>query len=83
MGFIIIKTLELPTWIKVFKMEGITDKEEMLKELTLIDDMLVLQKSQSLLSRKKSLKTQLEARISFELGHKTINCNTKKKRGKS
>ena len=63
--------------MKVFRMEGITDKEEILNDLILIDDLLVLQKSQSLLNRKKNLKAQLEARIGIELGHKPKNLNRK------
>jgi hypothetical protein len=75
-GFKQIAIRELPTWIKVFKGAGM-NKEEMLSELELIDDLLVLMKSKSLLNRKKNLKTQLEARIGFELGHKTANLNTR------
>ena len=48
----------------------------MLAELNLIDDLLTLQKSQSLLTRKRGLKTMLEARIGKELGHKVPNLNT-------
>jgi hypothetical protein len=77
MGFSQISIRELPTWMKVFRMEGITDKEEILNDLILIDDLLVLQKSQSLLNRKKNLKAQLEARIGIELGHKPKNLNRK------
>ena len=72
-----ISIRELPTWIKVFKMHGVTDKEEMLADLNLIDDLLTLQKSQSLMNRKKNLRAQLEARIGLELGHKTPNLNRK------
>jgi len=69
---------ELPTWINVLREDGITDKEEMLRELNLIDDLLTLQKSQSLMNRKRNLKSQLEARIGMELGHKPVNLNSKK-----
>lgn len=72
-----ISIRELPAWMAVFKADGVTDKEEMLADLNLIDDLLVLQKSQSLLNRKKNLKAQLEARIGYEIGHKTPNLNTK------
>lgn len=72
-----IQIRELPTWMKVFRMNGVTEPEEILADLTLIDDLLVLQKSQSLLSRKKSLKQQLEARIGYELGHGVKNLNRK------
>ena len=77
MGFNQIAIRELPTWVKVLKEDGLS-KEEMLNELTLIDDLLTLQKSQSLLSRKKNLKAQLEARIGYELGHQIPNLNRKK-----
>lgn len=72
-----IKISELPTWVKVFKEQGVTDPEEVFQELTLIDDLLILCKSQSLLNRKRKLKDQLEARIGQYLGHKTPNLNTK------
>jgi len=74
-----ITTLELPVWVRVMKAENkkIT-AEELLSELTLIDDLLVLQKSQSLLSRKRGLTSMLEARIGKELGHKVPNMNRKK-----
>ncbi|MDD4385740.1 MAG: hypothetical protein PHD06_11255 [Bacteroidales bacterium] len=73
-GFQQIAIRELPTWVSVFKADGLT-KEEMLSELELIDDLLVLMKSKSLLNRKKNLKTQLEARIGLQLGHKPANLN--------
>ena len=72
-----IKISELPTWVKVFKEQGVTDPEEVFQELTLIDDLLILCKSKSLLNRKRRLKDQLEARIGQYLGHKTPNLNTK------
>jgi hypothetical protein len=73
-----IQIRELPTWMKVFKNEGITDKMEILADLNLIDDLLTLQKSQSLLNRKRNLKAQLEARIGMELGYeRNINLNSK------
>lgn len=75
-GFQQIALKELPTWVNVLKAEGLT-KEEMLADLELIDDLLVLQKSKSLLNRKKNLKAQLEARIGMSLGHKVGNLNTR------
>jgi len=76
-GFRQIALRELPTWVNVLKASpDIETKEDMLAELTLIDDLLIIQKSQSLLRRKKNLKQQLEDRISFELGH--INHNSKR-----
>jgi len=76
LGFKQIATRELPCWVNVLKAEGL-EKEKMLSELELIDDLLVLMKSKSLLNRKKNLKTQLEARIGLELGHKPANLNTR------
>lgn len=75
MDFQVITLRELPTWIKVYKRDGVTDPGEILQDLTLIDDLLTLQKSASLLTRKKNLKAQLEARIGYELGHATPNLN--------
>ena len=76
MPFKVIPIRELPTWVKVFKEDNLTP-EQLLQELTLIDDLLVLQKSKSLLSRKKNLKSILGARIGHELGHSTQNLNKK------
>ena len=72
-----ISIRELPTWVKVLQQEpnAITDKAELLAELNLIDDLLTLQKAQSLLNQKKNLKAQLEARIRLELGHNIPNLN--------
>ena len=72
-----ISIRELPTWVKVLQQEpdAITDKFELLAELNLIDDLLTLQKSQSLLNRKRNRKAQLEARIGLELGHNVPNLN--------
>lgn len=70
---------ELPTWVNVLQQEpdSITDKAELLAELNLIDDLLTLQKSQSLLNKKRNLKAQLEARIGLELGHNVPNLNVR------
>lgn len=68
---------ELPTWIKTLQLDGVSSKTELLNELNLIDDLLTLQKSKSLLNRKKNLRQQLEARISVELGHRTQQLNRK------
>lgn len=78
-GFVQISIRELPTWIKVLKKDpNMKTAEDMLKELTLIDDLLVLQKSKSLLTRKRGLKDQLEARIAKELGFTTPNLSVRK-----
>ena len=73
-----ISLREIPTWVKVLS-EDTNDKSEILNDLKLIDDLLVLQKSQSLLNRKRGLKTILEARIGQELNHKVSNLNKKGK----
>lgn len=69
---------ELLVWSKVLSEDqecnGVSD---VLNELELIDDLLVLQKTKSILNRKRNLKTQLEARIGKELGHDRINLNIK------
>ena len=85
-GFANIPIRDLPIWVKVFKQDGVTSAEEIQKELTLIDDLLTLQKSQSLLKRKRRLKDQLEDRIGAELGlrfSEHIADKTNKKTSKS
>ena len=79
MSFRQISIRELPTWVKVLQQEPdpITDRFELLAELNLIDDLLTLQKAQSLLNRKRNLKAQLEARIGLELGHSVPNLNAR------
>jgi len=75
-GFRQISIRELPTWVKVFRSDPeMKTAEDMLAELTLIDDLLVLQKSKSLLTRKRGLREQMEARIGMELGYKPANLN--------
>jgi hypothetical protein len=78
-GFNQISLRELPTWIKVYRNDGVADKNEILKDLVLIDDLLTLQKSQSLLKRKRNLKSQLEARIAYDIGYNSENLNTLKR----
>lgn len=70
-----IRIIDMPIWVKAFRMDGVTDPNEIVDDLKLIDDLLILQQSKSLLNRKKNLKTQLEARIAKELGYKTENLN--------
>lgn len=57
----------IPIWVKVLS-EETNDANEILKEMKLIDDLLVLQKTQSLLRRKKGLKDLMMDRIGFEIG---------------
>jgi len=72
-----IKIRELPSWIRVLQKDNVETKEDMLTELQLVDDLLTLQASKSLLKRKKGLKQMLEARIDKELGYKYQNLNIK------
>ena len=66
MSFSQISIRELPTWVKVLKnSEDIKTKEDMLSELTLIDDLLVLMKSKCLLNKKRNLKLNLFIQINF------------------
>lgn len=70
-GFNCIATRELPTWIKVLKLsDDIHSPQDMLQELNLIDDLLVLQKSQCLMRRKRKtdLKLLIDKRIEYDLG---------------
>ena len=75
MDFAEIKIQHLPAWVTVFQEQGYTNASDMLDELTLIDDLLILMKHQSLLTKKRNLKQQLIARIGTELGHKSPNLN--------
>ena len=64
-----ISIRDLPCWVKAMKADPpIEDKLDMLGFLTLIDDLLTIQKCQALLNRKRNLKAQLEARIGLDLG---------------
>lgn len=68
-NFNCISIRELPTWVQVLQAEEPKpDKFEILQDLTLIDDLLTIMKSQSLLRKKRNLKNQLERRIDFDLG---------------
>lgn len=88
LGFRVINNDELPVWIRVLSNDfvnkegenvpGTKDPEQLMSQLTLIDDLLVLQKSQSLLTRKRRLKDILEARIAKEIGLPTGNMNRRK-----
>lgn len=66
-GFANIPIRDLPIWESVFNKDGITSPEEIQKELTLIDDLLALQKNRSLLKRNRRLDDLLEDRIKEEL----------------
>ena len=70
MSFTSILIRELPTWGKVLNSSpDIETKEQMLAELELIDNLLTIQKTYSLLRKKRGLKDMLEARLNKELGH--------------
>lgn len=80
--FQIIPKRDIPLWVdvlnKAFEQEHPeieVTAGEVFKEMRLIDDLLVLQKSQCLLTRKKGLKTIMDARISKELGLPYGNMN--------
>ena len=55
MTFNQIATRDIPSLVKAIKSET-EDPEEILRELTLIDDLLTLQNSTSLLTRKAGLR---------------------------
>jgi hypothetical protein len=75
MSFQIIQIQELPCLVKAIQEQGKTSTEEIFNDLSLLDDLLTLQKSKSLLSRKKSLKAMLDARIGQEFGYSIPNLN--------
>lgn len=52
------------------KVDSTESLEDVMKDIHLIDDLLVLQKSQSLMLRKRKLKDLLDARIAKELNLK-------------
>lgn len=67
--FVEIKIREIPSWIKVFKDDpDIKTNEDILNELTLIDELLQLQATKALLNKKIGLGKLLENRIAKELG---------------
>ena len=67
MEFSQIKLRELPTWVKVLKKENLTP-EQMLEDLELIDRLLIIQKSKSLMNRKSNFKNQIDKLLSLHLG---------------
>lgn len=70
-GLFNIPDRDLPIWVNVFKREGITSAEEIQKELTLIDDLLSLQK--------RGRKDRLIKRIEKNLYNHTKESNHTKK----
>ena len=76
-----ISIRDLPVWIKVQKLETPEmtqeNKLDMLSDLVLIDDLLTLIKSQSLLRRKKNIKQQIEDRIGLDCNHRVKFPNEK------
>lgn len=69
MAFNEIPNQHLPIWVKTLRESGISDPADMLQELTLIDDLLTLQRTNMLLNRrrKKKLGEMLMDRIELEL----------------
>lgn len=55
-------------------------KEEALDDITLIDNLLSVQRTYNLLSRKRGLKNQLSAVIGNHIGVSDINLNVKPKK---
>lgn len=90
LGLQMISNDELKVWLTVLRTDcrdhetgellrpAMTDPEEILRELNLINELLILQKTQSLLTRKRGLKDMLEARIAKELGFKFKNLNSRR-----
>jgi len=88
LGLVMITNEELGVWLNVLTHDtapddegnfspAITDPLEIMDWLNLIDDLLILQKSKCLLTRKKGLKDIIDARISKGLGLPYKNMNIK------
>lgn len=65
-GTTIMNAKDIMIFVKANK-NGFTAKE-ITDDIKLIDDLLVLQKCQSLLRRKRNLKTQIDQRLGLEIG---------------
>ncbi len=73
--------VEIGVWVGVLvKDKPEITAPEIMSELTLINRLLLIQKNYQLMSRKRNLKTQLEAVIGQHLGHTTPNLNVKDKK---
>lgn len=91
LGLGMITNDELKVWLKVLQSDcfdketgellrpGMTDPEEILRELNLINELLILQKTKMLLTRKKGLKDMIDARLDKECGFKFKNQNVRKR----
>jgi len=62
-----IKVHELPAFVKALKANGLITPDSMLDTLTLIDDLLTISRSKSLLSRKRGLSKSLDDRLDLEV----------------
>lgn len=58
--------------LHVLRESGSDSAEEINQELTLIDDMLSIQKSKSLLNKKKGFKQAIKGRIALEVAPETV-----------
>jgi len=77
LGLSMIKNDELPVWINVLSNEqvdqegtvypAITEPEQVMDYLNLINDLLKLQKLKALLNKKRGLKDVITGRIAMEL----------------
>jgi len=74
----IVRANEGIIFLKIGQSKG-ESMEETLKEISLIDKLLILQKSQALLTRKFRLKDQMDNCIAQHLGLKTQNMNRRKR----
>lgn len=71
LGLTNINNRDLIVFARTMKEEGCTNNE-ILEDLSLIDDLLTLIKSKSLLNKKHRLKNQLSARIGFAVGDEVV-----------
>lgn len=65
-GTTIMNAKDIMIFVKANKKEFTA--KEITDDIKLIDDLLVLQKCQSLLRRKRNLKTQIDQRLGLEIG---------------
>jgi len=88
LGLGMITNEELGVWLEVLTHDttpdedgkfrpAMTDPAKIMDRLTLINELLILQKSKLLLTRKRGLKDMLDARLSKECGFSVKNMNVK------
>jgi len=90
LGLGMITNEELGVWVDVLTHDttpnkdgefrpAMTDPGAILNRITLINELLILQKTKMLLTRKKGLKDMIDARIAKECGFKFQNQNIRKR----